>query len=176
MSGLAGAKLERYLYYDCVLLALAVSDQTGWPVVQLFEASGEPLSSMNDKRDPREWLIRHAMVRMPDGRLLDAAGPHDNYSGEEPFNLADWEMDERDAGRLWRDPEVMADAGELAAPGLSAGAGRVVMTRWWDSTRRPRWWDWARLVTRHYPGAGRNSCLQLGDKGRERAASFGAKR
>jgi hypothetical protein len=108
-AGLAGRKLERYLYRDCVLLALAVSYRTGWPVVQLFEAPDGPLAAMNDKRDPDQWTVRHALVRMPDGRLLDAAGSHDDYSGEEPFSFADWEMD----GAETFPRELLHDADEL---------------------------------------------------------------
>lgn len=69
---------ERYLYSDCALLALAVNSLTGWPVVQIIEAPDD---------DP---IIRHVLVRMPDGRLLDAEGPHENYWGEVTFDRAAW--------------------------------------------------------------------------------------
>jgi hypothetical protein len=102
--GLTGEKLERYLYRDCVLLALAVQARTGWPAVQIF-----------DRDDAGEWIVRHALIRMPDGRLLDAAGPHDDYSGEQPFSFADWEMDGTES--LWR--ELLYDADELLASLMS---------------------------------------------------------
>jgi len=111
MAGLTGEKLERYLYHDCVLLALAVEHITGWPVVQIFERDDSG----------RGWSTRHALVRMPDGRLLDAAGPHDDYSGEEPFSFADWEMD----GHELMERELLWDADELLETvGWEQGAGQ----------------------------------------------------
>lgn len=87
---------ERYLYSDCALLALAVSSLTGWPVVQITEGPDD---------DP---IIRHVLVRMPDGRLLDAEGPHENYWGEVTFDRAAWEITDQ-----WQAPDVLAAAREL---------------------------------------------------------------
>ena len=112
---MTGEKLERYLYGDCLLLALWLSEFTGWPMVQVIE------------RDdcPGGWAARHALVRMPDGRLLDAAGPHGDYSdvddeerpgwsfGDiEPFSRADWGADDEE----WKGfGDVADDARSLLA-------------------------------------------------------------
>lgn len=98
-TGLTVRKLERYLYRDCALLAQAVAERTGWPAVQIFE-----------RDDAGEWIVRHAMVRMPDGLLLDAAGPHDDYSGEELFDRRAWDLDIPGSEYLWHDPQVQRDA------------------------------------------------------------------
>jgi hypothetical protein len=105
VTRLTGHTLERYLYRDCALLALAVADRTGWPVVQIFE-----------RGDDGEWIVRHALVQMPDGRLLDAAGPHSDYSGAEPFDRHAWDMDAPGADDLWRNhPDVLLAAAALLA-------------------------------------------------------------
>lgn len=101
-TGLTGKKLERYLYGDCCLLAMAVNELTGWPIVQIDEG---------DEFDPD---VRHVLVRMPDGRLLDAAGPHGNYSGEEPFRIDQWfPLDVPDDEQRGVDDGIRADAAEL---------------------------------------------------------------
>lgn len=96
-SGLSEDKCERYLYGDCVLLALAVHARTGWEVVRIVDG------------DPDDPDVDHVLVRMPDGRLLDAAGAHSDYSGETPFQAGEWQVPES----AWRRADVMADAGEL---------------------------------------------------------------
>lgn len=103
-AGLTGGKLERYLYRDCALLALAVAERTGWPAVQIFGRGGDG-----------EWTVRHALVQMPDGRLLDAAGPHRDYSGEELFDRRAWDLDIPGSEHLWRDRQVQRDAAALLA-------------------------------------------------------------
>ena len=121
-SPFTDAKRRAYLYGDCVLLAFAVGELTGWPVLQIIVAEDD---------DPADVLMRHALVRMPDGRLLDADGPHDvTRPGEPgeithhhqvvmltayavPFEFGEWEITDQDA-HLWRTPEVMADAAVLA--------------------------------------------------------------
>ena len=52
-----------WLWGDCVALALALHERTGWPIVQVV---GE--------RDGRQGF--HVGVRMPDGRVLDGEGAH----------------------------------------------------------------------------------------------------
>lgn len=101
--GLPAAKRERYLYGDCALLALAIHAKTGWEVVEIKEGPPE---------DPD---IRHVLIRMPGGELLDADGLHRDYSGETPFQATDWDVPES----MWRDQVVLADAEELLR---SAGA------------------------------------------------------
>ncbi len=121
-SPFTDAERMAYLYGDCALLALAAGELTGWPVLQIVVAEDD---------DPGELLMRHALVRMPDGRLLDADGAHDpsDESGSEevthhhrvvmlaayavPFEFGEWEITDQDA-HLWRTPEVMADATVLA--------------------------------------------------------------
>ena len=93
---------ERYLGGDCALLAHAVAARTGWEVVQIIEGPDE---------DPS---VRHVLVRLPDGRLLDAAGLHDDYSGEEPFSAEEWEWDDK-ARAMSQQPDVLADADALLA-------------------------------------------------------------
>jgi hypothetical protein len=58
----------------------------------------------------------HAMVAMPDGRMLDAAGPHDASGDEKPFNSSRWLVTIRASGggrKPWRSARVLADADEL---------------------------------------------------------------
>jgi hypothetical protein len=56
-------------------------------------------------------------VQMPDGRLLDAAGPHEphgSYSGARPFHDDQWfPLSEPGDEQRWVDDEVRADAAEL---------------------------------------------------------------
>ena len=66
-----------------------------------------------ERDDAGEWVVRHAMARMPDGRLLDAAGPHSDYSGEEPFDRRAWDLDIPGSEYLWHDPQVQRDASAL---------------------------------------------------------------
>src|SRR6185437_5373693 len=82
MNAMSDATRERYLYQDCALLALAISDLTGWPCVLISEGPDD---------DPD---VRHVLVRMPDGRLLDVDGPHGDYRDEEPWVAADWGLAE----------------------------------------------------------------------------------
>ncbi len=103
MTGLAGAKLDRYLCGDCVLLALAIHERTGWPAMQI---------AMADEFGEHG----HVLVQMPDGRMLDAAGPHGPSGDEEPFDPARWLVTVRASGggrKPWRSPKVRADADEL---------------------------------------------------------------
>lgn len=55
------AKIHRYMHGDCMDLALAVQELTGWTVVAVST----------------EFDSGHAMTRTPDGRFLDAEGLHD---------------------------------------------------------------------------------------------------
>jgi hypothetical protein len=86
---------KSYLLGDCAALALAINSITGWPLIVITSPC-------------------HAMTRMPDGRLLDAAGPHppdclDGFSWQE--------TDEQELaarfGLTGVSAEVMADAREL---------------------------------------------------------------
>ena len=57
----------------------------------------------------------HVLVRCPDGRLLDAAGPHDP-SSLQGFRYRDVDGEDLAAGRAGRRaaaPDVIADAREL---------------------------------------------------------------
>jgi Domain of unknown function (DUF4326) len=137
-SPFTDAKRRAYLYGDCALLALVVGELTGWPVVQIVVTE--------DDDDP-ELLMRHALVQMPDGRLLDADGPHDvTRPGEPgeithhhqvvmlaayavPFEFGEWEVTDQDA-HLWRTPEVMADAAVLAEFAIEfRGTGKAPVWR-----------------------------------------------
>jgi len=112
MNAMSDATRERYLYQDCALLALAISDLTGWPCVLISEGPDD---------DPD---VRHVLVRMPDGRLLDVDGPHGDYRDEEPWVAADWGLAEAD----WRQPDIMADAAAVLAGYGLAVPGRVTRT------------------------------------------------
>lgn len=107
LMGVSPEQTERYLYHDCLLLAMAISSLTDWPIVQIFDG---------DTADPD---VRHALVQMPDGRLLDVAGVHGDYRGEVPLCPEDWDMTEGEV-RDWIDyvgehhmPDVTADAEQL---------------------------------------------------------------
>jgi hypothetical protein len=65
-------KCERYLYGDCNLLARALHDRTGWPLVYVDE----------DNDAGEKMVVFHVGVETPDRRFLDVAGPHDNYEFE----------------------------------------------------------------------------------------------
>jgi hypothetical protein len=95
-----------YLTGGCGLLALAVHRITGWPLAEMLEPY-------------------HVLVRMPDGRLLDAAGSH------APDCLDGFRWREADAealavryGRRAAAPDVAADARELLAA-WPPGGGEV---------------------------------------------------
>jgi hypothetical protein len=92
------AQRERYLGQDCALLAHAVATRTGWEVVQIIDLPD----------------VRHVLVRLPGGRLLDVDGLHSNYSGEEPFSPEEWEWGD-EAKAMWQQPDVLADADQLLA-------------------------------------------------------------
>ncbi|HVD02713.1 MAG TPA: hypothetical protein VNF75_01020 [Candidatus Dormibacteraeota bacterium] len=78
VAGFADDRLERHLYGDCALLALAVAHLTGWPAFQMEEG------------DPAGPFLRHVLMHVPDGRQLDAAGLHNTelfkqFSDNESF-------------------------------------------------------------------------------------------
>lgn len=90
----------RYLYGDCAILAYAIHAQTGWPLMQIMEGF--------DDRNP-EWYGRHALVQMPDGRLLDAAGAHSDLFAE-PLDRGAWHSDNPRIVARSQQAGVMADA------------------------------------------------------------------
>lgn len=53
----------RYTNGECGLLARAMHEQTGWPIVGLGPVSGD-----------ESITVQHVAVRTPDGRLLDVTG------------------------------------------------------------------------------------------------------
>jgi len=92
-------KRNRYLYGDCAKLALAVHAITGWMPAKLHD---------------RE----HMMVIIPDGRLADASGIHDQYR-EEDYRV--WNprhhLKCKGSAEVFEaalQPDVLADAYELA--------------------------------------------------------------
>jgi len=111
----------RYLYGDCALLAYALAARTGWPLMQILEHGDIGEHDCSDECDG--WIVRHALVQMPDGRLLDAAGPHDNYDAE-PLDRGEWHSGDPRVIARWQDPGVMADADGLLTA-LRTGRGRV---------------------------------------------------
>jgi hypothetical protein len=90
-AGLSGPKLERYLYRDCMKLARATRERTGWPLAAV------------------SWDENHFGVEMPDGQFLDAAVPHRDYDYERYDPAL---VEGCDCGCL-PDDEARADAGRL---------------------------------------------------------------
>ena len=82
----------------CVLLAVAVADATGWPLVKVTDAhnvfapgtatdrcgSGPELRAQPG--DAGSGSAMHWMVRRPDGRLVDVDGAHDPLEVIERYN------------------------------------------------------------------------------------------
>jgi hypothetical protein len=64
---LTAAKWEHYLRGECLSLALAIHARTGWEIVSIEEG------------DPEDPEVCHVLVRLPDGRTLDADGLHEDY-------------------------------------------------------------------------------------------------
>lgn len=65
---LSAARREHYLRGECLTLALALHARTGWEIV-----------SMEEGDDPGDPDVCHVLVRLPDGRTLDADGLHEDY-------------------------------------------------------------------------------------------------
>ena len=85
--------IDRCLTGDCALLALAVHAITGWDLVE---------------------MRYHVLARMPDGRLLDALGPHDPAALDGiPHREADTGELAARYGRRAAAADVIADAREL---------------------------------------------------------------
>lgn len=118
---IAREKINRYLFGECYRLAMAVSRLTGWPMVVI-----DLDLDVEDRADGPHGLP-HVVVRMPDGRLLDAEGPHSDYSGVkgcvyEAFRIDRWfplDCEDCDDDPEWcalhlhPDAETEADAREL---------------------------------------------------------------
>ena len=68
---LAGMGLGAYLDGACYVFAVALHRGLGWPLVGLMEGS----------------VIRHALVRQPDGQLRDVRGVVSSEELGEPFGL-----------------------------------------------------------------------------------------
>ncbi len=89
-------KVQRYLYGDCMKLARALYELTGWPIVGCHGA-GEG---------------QHYAVLTPDGRMMDAAGLRPAGAMRWPCNLE--LVNDCDCGCA-PDDKTRADAGELLA-------------------------------------------------------------
>lgn len=63
-----------YTNGQCLALAVAMSEQTGWPVVLRAFTDGD---GYEDDEPVRYTNLRHAYVQQPDGSLLDIRGEHD---------------------------------------------------------------------------------------------------
>lgn len=68
---LDGSALGAFKLGDCDILAVALHDATGWPIVAVTDAHNvcEGVACMGSKM---HWMVRH-----PSGRLLDVDGLHD---------------------------------------------------------------------------------------------------
>jgi hypothetical protein len=71
-----------YVHGDCAVLAFAVNDLTGWPIVFCYNWPCSPCPVLKHGSGP------HMLVRHPTGQLLDIDGLHDD-----PGNM----MEMRDA-------------------------------------------------------------------------------
>jgi hypothetical protein len=70
--------IHTYTHGQCHALALAVHEETGWPI----EWAGRPVCVFDEDCPPEDWpdgtcpcQVDHVVVRRPDGLLLDAHGP-----------------------------------------------------------------------------------------------------
>lgn len=98
-TGLSADKREHYLYGECLTLALGLHARTGWEIVSIEDGGPE---------DPE---VCHVLVRLPDGRTLDAAGLHEDYEVS-PGLPASWTCTLADFPPMTH-PVVLADADEL---------------------------------------------------------------
>jgi hypothetical protein len=69
--------LEAYKNGQCLALALAIHDQTGWPLMLLVQGKKQSLQKV--KMDD----FIHALVRAPDGSYVDIYGNNDPEALEE---------------------------------------------------------------------------------------------
>jgi hypothetical protein len=105
--GLPTAKREHYLRGECLVLALALHARTGWEIVSIEDG------------DPEDPEVCHVLVRLPDGRTLDADGLHEDYEVTSGLP-ASWTCTTASFPEMTR-PETLADADEvLRATGLRA--------------------------------------------------------
>jgi hypothetical protein len=96
---LSDAKREHYLRGECLALALALHARTGWEIVSIEDG------------DPEDPEVCHVLVRLPDGRTLDADGLHEDYEVT-PGLPASWTCTTASFPEITR-PEVLADADEV---------------------------------------------------------------
>lgn len=97
---LTAAIREHYLRGECLTLALALHARTGWEIV-----------SIEDGDDPEDLDVCHVLVRLPDGRTLDADGLHEGYEVT-PGLPASWNCTLADFPRM-TDPRALADADDV---------------------------------------------------------------
>ena len=93
-------KTEQYMYGDCYLLADSIHDVTGG-----WHNGGWERVQRGHGQDA------HALVRTPDGKLLDAEGLHEDTGDTEPFHDDLWFP----LGEVcrWPDDQTRADAIKL---------------------------------------------------------------
>lgn len=96
---MTAAKREHYLRGECFSLALAINARTGWEIVSFEEG------------DPEDPAICHVLVRLPDGRTLDAEGLHEDYEVT-PGLPSSWLCTLADFPEMTA-PSVLADADDL---------------------------------------------------------------
>lgn len=97
---LSAAKREHYLRGECLTLALALHARTGWEIVSIEDG------------DPEDPDVCHVLVRLPDGRTLDADGLHENYEVTQGLP-ASWTCTTLADFPEMTHPEQLADADEV---------------------------------------------------------------
>ena len=110
---LTTAKREHYLRGECLSLALAIHARTGWEIVSIEDG------------DPEDPDVCHVLVRLPDGRTLDADGLHDDYEVT-PGLPASWTCTLASFPEM-TNPRILADADEVLS-GISA-EGKATQAR-----------------------------------------------
>ncbi len=110
--------MARCLDGECYELAIALHRGTGLPMVGLWSAT-----ESGDDGIPGTW--RHAAVRLPDGRLLDARGPVARESFGQPYGEPEpWDI--REIGEA--DLRAVRPVGDYALASLA----RLAQAAWPD--------------------------------------------
>ena len=96
---LTAAKRDHYLRGECLSLAPAIQARTGWEIVSIEEG------------DPEDPDVCQVLVRLPDGRTLDADGLHEDYEVT-PGLPGSWACTLASFPEV-TDPRFLADADEV---------------------------------------------------------------
>lgn len=89
-----GHIISRYVHGSCRTFALALHDQTGWPLVVVTDYDPDDPTSSGTQRRRAGWIApalmspmaMHAYVQHPSGKLLDVEGLHDPAAAVEEYD------------------------------------------------------------------------------------------